>query len=119
MSEERFRNYTRFVWAVVLRIIDGDHAGLPLFFFVNVPPLRKRRTPSAKISAAYEAATARRAPGRIANVRPSSFLADKTLVARTRTVEKNSYGDLRPDLARYSVVDRFLPQHTPQTKRRD
>lgn len=119
LSEERFRNYGRHVWGVVLRIIEGDYAGLPLFFFANVPPLKKGRTPSAKMSAAYEAATGRRAPARIAKVRPSSFLADTPLVARTRTVAKNSHGDLRPADARYSVVYRFLPRHMPQTKRGD
>ncbi|HJO23467.1 MAG: hypothetical protein QF890_03240 [Myxococcota bacterium] len=114
--EERFRLYRRDVWAVEFRIIEGEHAGLPIFFFLNVPPFKKRRTPSAKMSAAYEAATGRRAPARIAKVRPGSFLAEKPLVGRTRTVERNSYRESRPPDARYSVIDRLLPQRMPQTK---
>ena len=117
LSEEQFRLYTTYRWAVVMRIAEGDHAGLPIFFFLNVPPLRKRRTPSAKLSIAYEAVTGKRAPAQIAKRRPGSFLADKLLVGQTRTVKRNSHGEGRPADARYSVIARLLPQHMPQTKR--
>ena len=115
VSEDRFRNHNRYVWAVKLSIVDGDHMGLPIFFFLNVPPLRKQRTLSAKLSLAYEAATGKRAPARIAKRRPGSFMADKLLVGQTRTVEHNINGESRPLAARYSVIDRLVPLPVPSS----
>jgi hypothetical protein len=110
LSQERFRLYSSFRWAVVMRIVEGEYLGLPLLFFFNIPRLRKWRTPSAKLSLAYEAATGKRAPARIAKVRPESFLTGNLLVARTRTVGRDSNGESRPVDARYSVIDRLVPQ---------
>ena len=114
-SENQFRFYSSYRWAVVMRIVEGEHMGLPLLFFLNIPELRKWRTPGARLSLAYEAATGMRAPAQIAKRRPGSFLADKLLVAQTETVERNSYGELRPLDARYSKINRLVPQWTPPT----
>ena len=114
-SEEPFWNHGRQVWGVVFRIVDDEHTGLPIFFFLNIPQLRQRRTPSARLSLAYEAATGRRAPARIAEVRPGSFLAEKLLVGQTRTVEIDIHGQARPLEHRYSVIDRLVPAPAPSS----
>ena len=108
VSEERFAWHHGKKWAVVMKIVEGPHLGKLLFFFLPIPPFRKRRTPSAKMSRSYERATGLRAPGRIAAHRPSWFLEGAVFTVEVRTVTSDVDGSTRPAATRYSVVHKIV-----------
>ena len=108
VSEEKFRLFQRQVWAVIFQIVEGEHFGRPLYCFFTIPRLRDRRTPSAKLSMAYEKATGLRPPGKIARYRPSDFLEGCVVLAAVKDAKKDVRGCERPPNARHSVVDHLI-----------
>jgi hypothetical protein len=108
VSQEKFSLFRRQVWAVTFQIVQGEHFGRRLYAFYNIPRLRDRRTPSAKLSRAYEAATGLRSPRKIGRYRPSDFLEGCVMATAVRTVERDIQGHERPPNTRHSVVDHVI-----------
>jgi hypothetical protein len=108
VSAEKFPSFNRWVWASRFVVVDGPYAGSHLYLFMNVPKIRAGRTPSASISIAYEVATGRKSPPKVARIKPQTFLKDCTFRAAVRVVKKDRTGRTRSECARHSVIDHLV-----------
>ncbi len=93
----------RKVWAILMRIIDGEHTGKPLRFFLNAIP--KGRSPGRfRIARTYTIATDKRPPGHLWRLSPADFLDGAAFEAQVVTSSKDADGVELPPCGHYSKV---------------
>lgn len=99
--------FRRQTWIVRMRIIEGDHAGRLIAWWLRALPTddRLRRIPrGSAICAAFVAATGLLPPRDLARRKPSYWLADAQFIVATRQVLTDVNKAKRSAAASYSVV---------------
>jgi hypothetical protein len=107
-DEARRHMYHRDVWLVRLQILDGEHAGRLISWWLRALDTRRGVARGSAIATAYVAATGLRPPRDLARRRPSYWLADAHYRVSTRVVAHDTRGQARPAAASYSVVAAIL-----------
>jgi len=108
-DEQRRNMYHRIVWLVRMRIVDGEHEGRLIAWWMRALDTSHRRVSRGSVVAtSYVAATGLRPPRDLARRRPSYWLADAIYRVRTRLVTRDTHGIDRPVSASYSVVEAIV-----------
>jgi hypothetical protein len=108
IDDTRRKMFHREVWTVRFRILDGEHAGRALSWWLRALDPGRGLARASAIAMAYVAATGLRPPRDLARRRPGYFLRDAHFRVSTRVVNRNARGQERPAAASYSVVDQIL-----------
>jgi hypothetical protein len=106
--EDKQKMFGRTVWIVQMRVIEGEHTGVALPWYLNAIPKGKRPTPGFHLCSAFAIATERRPPKDLWRRRPSSFLKGCAFLARVRSITRDSHHVERPAAAHVSRVDCLL-----------
>ena len=109
VAEKRVKMRGKWCWLVAMRVVNhGVHDGKLLLFPISALPPDTYPRRSYDIVKAYAVVTGRKPPKDFHRRKPSSFLADCIVSARTRTITKDSNGVERAEALYYSRVDYLL-----------
>jgi hypothetical protein len=100
--------FHRAVWIVRLRILEGEHAGRLISWWLRALDPQRRVARGSSIAASYTAATGLRPPRDLCRRRPSYWPSGAQYRVRTRVVGRDVHGVERPLTASYSVVAAIL-----------
>ncbi len=105
VAEKKSKPFGRWSWFVVMAVVNHDeHEGKLLLFPLSPVPAGTYPRRSFGIVKAYAVVTGRKPPKDFHRRKPSSFLADCIVSARTRTITKDSNGVERGEALHYSRV---------------
>jgi len=109
VDQAQKKMFGRATWVVRLRILEGDHAGRLISWWLRaLPHGAKRVARGSSICTSFAAATGLRPPRDLARRRPSYWLADSQYRVSTRQVVRDVHGVARAETASYSVVVAIL-----------
>ena len=108
VDECRRLMWRRDTWLVRVRIVEGEHAGRLLAWFMRALDRARPVARGSVVATSYVAAIGLRPPRDLARRRPSWWLADAFYRVSTRQVRRDVHGIERPEAASYSVVVAIL-----------